>query len=122
MTTTIQTKRVYADPDGDSSADGLRIYVDRLWPRGESKEKFHYDIWDKQIAPSDDLRHWFHQDPENRWDEFKERYIKELNANPATKELINKIKQEKLVTLLYSSHDTEHNNAIILADYLRGKI
>ena len=121
MAPRIQVKRVYTDPDGSPATDGFRIFVDSLWPRGESKEKFHYDLWAKDIAPSDELRHWFHQDPDNRWNEFKERYIAELNANPAIPALIEKINQEKLVTLLYSSHDTEHNNAVILADYLSTK-
>lgn len=120
--TTIQVKRVYSDPDGKESTDGYRVYVDRLWPRGESKEKFHYDLWDKEVAPSDELRKWFHSDPDNLWEEFEKRYKSELQSNPATKELIETLKPHSLVTLLYSSHDENHNNAVVLADYLRNFI
>lgn len=115
----IQTKRVYTDPDGSPETDGYRIFVDRLWPRGESKAKFHYDLWEKSIAPSDELRHWFHENPEERAEEFRSRYETELAANPATGELIEKIRPMKLVTLLYSSRDETMNNAVVLADYLR---
>ncbi len=68
----IKLKRVY---DPVSPADGFRVYVDRLWPRGLSHETFHYDLWDKDIAPSDGLRKWFHADPEGRWQEFERRYL-----------------------------------------------
>lgn len=120
--TQIQVKRVYEDPAGDVAADGYRIYADRLWPRGESKEKFHYDLWAKDIAPSTDLRKWFHENPENRWSEFEKRYADELAANPATDKLIETISGKRLVTLLYSSHDSEHNNAVVLAGYLKNKL
>ena len=119
--TRIEVKRVYDDAAGTNN-DGYRVFVDRLWPRGESKEKFHYDLWEKDVAPSTELREWFHEDPEGRWDEFKARYLEELKVSPSADELLNKIKEMPLVTLLYSSRDHEHNNAQVLADYLRGKL
>lgn len=114
-TQTIQIKRAY---EPASPADGYRIYVDRLWPRGLSHETFHYDLWEKDIAPSDDLRHWFHQNPEQDWPEFQRRYQTELQANPALATLHQTIKDKPVVTLLYSSHDTIHNNALVLAHLL----
>lgn len=115
----INIERVYADPSGKPS-EGFRVFVDRLWPRGESKEKFHYDLWAKDISPSTELREWYHADPANRWTEFGERYKKELSANPHTQELIDTLSSHSVVTLLYSSHDEEHNNAVVLRDFLNG--
>ncbi len=115
--TTIQIKRVYDDASGQAD-DGFRVLVDRLWPRGESKEKFHYDLWAKQIAPSSKLRQWYHADMENRWDEFKTKYTQELSCNPATTELIKTLTRYKNVTLLHSSRNLRQNNAVILAAYL----
>lgn len=114
----IQLKRAYAAP---SSTDGYRIYIDRLWPQGLSHETFPYDLWDKDIAPSADLRHWFHQNPSARWPEFVSRYEAELKTNPALSALRNTIAGHKVVTLLYSSHDSEHNNAVVLRDVLEGE-
>lgn len=108
-------KRAYLDPKKD---DGLRILVDRLWPRGVSKEKAKLDLWMKDIAPSNKLRKWFGHDPD-RWDEFKIRYLEELKAK---KELIKQLKSmEKInhtITLVYSAKDEEHNNALILFELL----
>ena len=118
---TLNIKRVYSDPAGDES-DGLRIFVDRLWPRGESKEKFQYDIWAKDIAPSAELRVWYHADSENRWDEFAHRYRLELAANPAMGAFINELRPCPVITLLYSSRDEAHNNAVVLKDYLAGSL
>ncbi len=115
MKTEILTKRAY---EPESSADGYRIYVDRLWPRGLSHETFHYDIWDKEIAPSTDLRKWFHENPTAEWSEFERRYKDELLKNPALSTLKKMIADKPVVTLLYSSHDTEHNNALVLRDVL----
>lgn len=111
----IQLKRAYepASPD-----DGFRIYIDRLWPRGLSHETFHYDLWDKDIAPSSELREWFHADPADRWTEFEQKYRQELLANPAFKQLKAYIATKPVVTLLYSSHDERHNNALILQHLL----
>lgn len=107
----IRIKRAYeaASPD-----DGFRVYIDRLWPRGLSHETFHYDLWDKDIAPSTQLREWFHADPNDRWDGFREKYNDELKANPAFSKLKAYIATKPVVTLLYSSHDEEHNNAIVV--------
>lgn len=119
--TDIKLQRVYDNPAG-SDDDGWRIYVDRLCPRGESKAKFHYDCWAKDIAPSTELREWFHADPQTRWQDFTRKYISELQANPAVDDLIARIRRYQCVTLLYSSHDHQHNNAIVLAEYLHKKI
>lgn len=115
MNQTIQIKRAYeaASPD-----DGYRVYIDRLWPRGLSHETFHYDSWDKQIAPSTELREWFHQDPDGRWEEFCRRYEAELTSNPAFRSLKSEIADKPEVTLLYSSHDQEHNNAVVVQSLL----
>lgn len=114
----IQLKRAYDPQEAD---DGYRIYVDRLWPRGLSHETFHYDEWAKDISPSTELREWFHQDPDNRWNEFKTKYLEELNNNPSARELKQSIKDKAKVTLIYSSHDETHNNAVVLKEYLEGK-
>lgn len=121
MSLTINLERVYADASGNPS-DGLRVFVDRLWPRGESKEKFKYDIWAKEIAPSTELRKWFHDDPENRWTSFEEKYTEEIAANPAVAKLIDDLKRHKVVTLLYSAHDPDHNNAFILKKYIEQRL
>ena len=113
--TVIQLKRAYAPM---SSSDGYRIYIDRLWPQGLSHETFHYDLWDKEIAPSTELRQWFHGDPAARWNEFTERYKAELKENPAFAALCQIVAAHPVVTLLYSSHDEEHNNAVILRSAL----
>lgn len=113
----IQIKRIYDDVSGD---DGKRILVDRLWSRGISKENAHLDLWLKEIAPSTELRKWFHAESVEHWDEFKQRYLKELATNPAVKELLKIVSHHK-VTLLYSAKDVEHNHAIILKEYLLEK-
>lgn len=118
MKQTIQLKRAY---DPESPDDGYRVYIDRLWPRGLSHETFRYDSWDKSIAPSTDLREWFHQDPDGRWPEFERRYKAELLANPAFTALKSEIAGKPTVTLLYSSHDHEHNNAAVLKETLEGQ-
>lgn len=107
----IELKRAY---DPASSDDGFRIYIDRLWPRGLSHETFHYDLWDKDIAPSTELREWFHADPDGRWEEFENRYRAELSGNPAFAAMKQTIAGKPKVTLLYSSHDPLHNNAIVV--------
>ncbi len=111
----IELKRAY---DPASSDDGFRIYIDRLWPRGLSHETFHYDLWDKDIAPSAELREWFHADPDSRWEEFTRRYRAELADNPAFASLKEIIADKPKVTLLYSSHDHLHNNAIVVEEEL----
>lgn len=117
MKQTILLKRAY---DPASADDGYRVYIDRLWPLGLSHETFHYDSWDKAIAPSTELREWFHQDPDGCWMEFEEKYEAELRANPEFEALKTEIKDKPVVTLLYSSHDEEHNNAVVVAKLLEG--
>lgn len=107
----IKIKRAY---EPEEPSDGFRVYIDRLWPRGLSHETFHYDLWEKEISPSTELREWFHQDPENRWTEFEEKYIKELKSNPEFEKFKSLILEKPIVTLLYSSHDEKHNNAIVV--------
>ena len=112
---TVHIKRVYEEPREE---DGLRVLVDRLWPRGLSKEKAGIDLWLKDIAPSDDLRKWFAHDP-NRWEEFQERYQKELEAKPEViDELMQKLKEKKTMTLVFAASDVEHNNAVALKNLI----
>lgn len=111
-----ELKRAY---EPESPNDGFRVYIDRLWPRGLSHETFHYDLWDKEIAPSAELREWFHQDPENRWPEFEKRYAAELAGSPQFEELEKEIADKPKVTLLYSSHDQNHNNAVVVYNLLK---
>ena len=112
----IRTKRIYDAPSKD---DGYRILVDRLWPRGLTKEEARIDLWLRQIAPSDELRKWYSHDPE-KWEEFKKRYEQELADK---KDLLRKIKQlekeERAVSLLYSTKETERNNAVALLGFLK---
>jgi len=108
-------KRIY---ERASKADGLRILVDRLWPRGLSRERARLDHWLKEIAPSDELRRWFGHDPA-KWDEFKARYFRELDEQPELiAQLRELIRTNERVTLLYSSREFEFNNAVALKLYL----
>ncbi len=111
----IVIKRAY---EPSSPEDGFRIYIDRLWPRGLSHETFHYDLWDKEVSPSTELRQWFHENPTAEWTEFEKRYKAELKNNPAYDALRKLVVDKPVVTLLYSSHDTEHNNAVVLQQLL----
>jgi uncharacterized protein YeaO (DUF488 family) len=109
-----QVKRVYEKPD---ESDGLRILVDRLWPRGLTKEEAKIDKWLKDIAPSNDLRKWFAHRGE-RWQEFKRRYLEEVKD---TKELLIQLKElenNKKITLLYAAKDKERNNAQALLEFI----
>ena len=107
-------KRVYEKPSPD---DGMRVLVDRLWPRGLSKANARVDLWLKEIAPSDALRKWFGHDPA-RWETFKKKYAKELaGRNDLVAALRARISEGK-VTLLFAASDTEHNNAVALKAYL----
>ncbi len=110
-------KRIY---DKVEVTDGTRILVDGLWPRGVRKSTAHIDKWIKEVAPSAELRKWFSHDPE-RWEEFKERYKKELARSSACDELV-KIASSADVTFIYSSRDTEHNNAIVLAECVNERL
>jgi uncharacterized protein YeaO (DUF488 family) len=114
----IHLKRVY---DEYSKEDGYRVLVDRLWPRGISKEKLHIDKWLKEIAPSNDLRKWYGHDPE-KWDQFKQRYFSELQTKePLVQELLQHIEAGP-ITLVYSTKETEYNNAVALKEYLLGRV
>lgn len=114
----IQTKRVY---EPESSRDGKRFLVERLWPRGLKKEELHMDAWLKNVAPSTELRHWFSHDPA-KWAEFQKRYQAELDQHAEALQPILQAAQKGDVTLLYSAHDTEHNNAVTLRNYLANKL
>jgi uncharacterized protein YeaO (DUF488 family) len=110
----IALKRVYEPVDTE---DGTRFLVERLWPRGVRKDALMLDAWLKDVAPSTELRRWFGHDPA-RWQAFRERYAAELEARPDAWAPIVQADQSGTVTLLYSSHDTEHNNAVALKAYL----
>ena len=110
----ITIKRAYDPP---SSSDGTRVLVDRLWPRGVSKEELNLDMWIKEVAPSATLRKWFSHDPE-RWKEFQRRYIDELKDNEQAWKPIAKAAHEHHVTLVFGSRDVEHNNAVVLQKFL----
>ena len=109
----IETKRVY-DPPSDK--DGMRILVDRLWPRGLRKEAAALDLWAKDVAPTPELRKWFDHRPD-RFADFKHRYRDELKSNPAVPDLLHQIGKKK-VTLLYGAKDPQINHAVVLAEFL----
>lgn len=110
----IRTKRIYEEAAG---ADGKRILVDRIWPRGMSKDRARLDRWDKEIAPSNDLRKWFHGN-EGEWAEFAKRYEAELRAREAELDTLIAEARSGVITLLYSSANETHNNAVVLRDIL----
>lgn len=114
----IRIKRVYR---AARVSDGRRILVDRLWPRGVSKDRARLDRWCKEIAPSDALRHWFHAGPQD-WDEFERRYRAELAAQPGMLRELVALTATDVVTLLFGSKDEERNNAAVLAEVLREEI
>ena len=110
----VRLKRAYQPP---AAEDGTRILVDRLWPRGVSKEHAALDQWMKDIAPSTELRKWFGHDPA-RWDEFCRRYADELHQNAELLSQLRSLARQGPVTLVYSAHDEVHNDAIVLRDLL----
>jgi uncharacterized protein YeaO (DUF488 family) len=110
----VAIKRVY-EPAADD--DGRRILVDRLWPRGLSKEKAAVDLWLKEVAPSSDLRKWFGHDPE-KWSEFQRRYRAELDSNDEAVQALKQAIGKGKATLLYGAHDERHNQAVVLRDML----
>ena len=114
----IKLKLVYEDAEPD---DGTRFLVERLWPRGMKKESLKMDAWVKDVAPSNELRKWFNHDPQ-KWEEFQKHYWAELDANQEGWEPILQAAKGGDVTLLYSAHDVEHNNALVLMQYLDGKM
>jgi uncharacterized protein YeaO (DUF488 family) len=110
----IELKRAYAAPSAD---DGLRVLVDRLWPRGLSKAEARIDRWMKDLAPSTELRKWFGHDP-NRWDEFRRRYQVELAGKAALMDELRGLAREQPVTLIFAARDEAHNEAVVLRDEL----
>jgi uncharacterized protein YeaO (DUF488 family) len=113
---TINIKRIYKPAE---KTDGFRVLVDRLWPRGISKEAAHLDLWLKEIAPPTELRQWFHSsDADDRWDEFKARYLMELHENDVVSQLADLANDNETVTLLYAVPDENHNHALILKEFI----
>jgi uncharacterized protein YeaO (DUF488 family) len=113
----VRTKRIYEASD---PADGRRILVDRLWPRGIAKSNARIDFWAKSVSPSNELRRWYGHDPEN-WAEFRERYFEELDSNPDGVSELRSHLGSGTVTFLYSSKETRLNNASALKDYLESR-
>jgi uncharacterized protein YeaO (DUF488 family) len=116
----VKLKRAY---EARTRGDGYRVLVERLWPRGIKKTDLPLDEWLKDVAPSTELRQWFGHEPE-KWPEFKRRYRKELNAKPAADSLraLAERAAKSTVTLIFSSHDAEHNNAVVLKEVLARRI
>lgn len=114
----IQVKRVYEPAE---AKEGTRILVDRLWPRGMTKKALRLDSWDKDVAPSSELRKWFNHDPA-RWDEFRRRYFAELDNNATAWRPLTELARSGNVILLFSARVRKHNNAEALKDYLEAKL
>lgn len=115
----MKIKRIYDEPEED---DGSRFLVDRLWPRGVSKENARLDGWFKEVSPSGELRKWFGHDP-GKWEEFKSAYREELAANlDQVDEIIQKINNKEKVTFLYGARDTKHNHAIVLKEVVEERM
>ncbi len=115
----IVLKRVYDEP---SDADGLRVLVDRLWPRGLRKTEARIDLWLRDLAPSNELRKWFHANPEH-WKEFRQKYLAELHAPVAQKaleQLYEALDRESAMTLLFASKNSDQNNATVLKEFVEG--
>jgi uncharacterized protein YeaO (DUF488 family) len=110
-------KRAYDDPE---ASDGPRYLVDRIWPRGVKKDALKLDGWIKDVAPSSELRRWFGHDPQ-KWAEFRKRYFAELDKKPEAWRPLLDAGRKGMVTLVYSAQDSQHNNAVALAEYLRRK-
>ncbi len=117
----IKTERIYNNPSGEDKNNSFRILVDRLWPRGLSKNEVKVDLWIKDIAPSTLLRKWFNHD-EKKWEKFKSRYFKELEKNDKSVNVLLDRVKEGSVTLLYGAKDEKFNNAIAVKEYLEEKI
>lgn len=115
--TNIRIKRAYDEPVGE---DGTRILVDRLWPRGLTKEKARVDLWLKEVAPSTELRKWFAHDPA-KWAEFRSRYLQELKGNKEQLSLLRQKAAKGTVTLVYGAKDQQYNEAVILQRLLTAK-
>lgn len=121
MNMDIKIKRAYEPAD---ACDGFRVYVDRLWPRGMSHETFKYDLWVKDVSPSATLREWFHVDRTGRWTEFIQRFSAELEKKESDglAQLRQLMKEHDTLTLLYSSKDEAHNNAVVLREVLLNRV
>lgn len=117
--TEVKIKRVYDEPD---ESDGYRVFVDRLWPRGVAKSKMQVDLWNKDIAPSIALRKWFHENLDNNWSGFEEKYLHELQTSPAVDAFLDKIKGEKTVTLVFGAKNAVKNHALVLQNYLISRL
>lgn len=113
----VQLKRAY---ESQSESDGYRVLVDRLWPRGVSKQDAKIDLWLKEIAPSNDLRKWFGHDPA-KWDEFRKRYAQELDNSPEIVKQLSNLVEEQPVTLIYGAKNEQFNQAVALKEYLDTK-
>ena len=112
----VRLKRAYDDP---APSDGYRVLVDRLWPRGVAKDDARLDEWARELAPSTELRRWFGHDPE-KFDEFRRRYREELRAHEEKLQELRRRARKETVTLVYAARDAEHNDAVVLAELLRG--
>ena len=113
----VKLKRAY---EPVSPTDGIRLLVERLWPRGLSKEQLKLDGWIREIGPTTTLRKWFSHDPA-KWSQFRTRYFRELDSRPESWRPLASLARRRTVTLVYSSHDEEHNNAVALKEYLQAK-
>ena len=113
----VKLKRAYEPPAAD---DGTRILIDRLWPRGVTKERAAIDQWMKDISPSTELRKWFGHDPA-RWDEFRRRYAKEVHQHAELLDQLRSLAREGPITLVYSAHDEKHNDAVELRELILRK-
>jgi uncharacterized protein YeaO (DUF488 family) len=111
----IRLKRAY---EPAAPADGYRVLIDRLWPRGVSRQQARLDGWEKELAPSTDLRQWFGHEP-GRFEEFRRRYVEELRGERPQIAALRRRACEGTLTLVYSAHDTQHNDAVVLAEVLR---
>jgi uncharacterized protein YeaO (DUF488 family) len=111
----IRLKRAY---EPAARTDGYRVLIDRLWPRGVSRQQAMLDSWEKELSPSAELRQWFGHEP-GRFQEFRRRYIEELRGERARLAALRRRAREGTLTLVYSAHDTEHNDAVVLAEVLR---
>jgi uncharacterized protein YeaO (DUF488 family) len=118
MAADVRIKRIY---EPTRLEDGARLLVDRVWPRGVTKEAAALTMWIKEVAPSTALRKWFGHDPA-RWPEFNRRYRDELVANAPAVDRVRGYVEAGRTTLLYAAHDPAHNNAVVLADYLRNQV
>ena len=111
----VRLKRAY---EPAAPADGYRVLIDRLWPRGVSRQQAELDTWDNELSPSTELRQWFGHEP-RRFDEFRRRYIDELRNERARLTALRRLARDGTLTLVYSAHNTEHNDAVVLAEVLR---